>query len=139
MGKKLSKQEALFAQNYVLTRNGRQSAILAGYSESNASAAAYRLLQRDRIAQEIKRLDESSLSERNVTKPSIEAFYVGLMVDKTLTPDQRMKAADLLCKLKGYYMRSLDKLLSMGPEEIRQAVREVQETILTTYRLSDGK
>lgn len=139
MGKKISRQEALFAEHYVHTRNGRQSALLAGYSDSNASAQAYRLLQRERVLAEIKRRETLVLSDSNVSKGMVEGFYIQLMADKTLTPDQRMKAADLLCKLRGYYMRSLDKLLAMSQDEIRQAVREVQETVSTTYRLTDGK
>lgn len=138
MKRGVTKQEAVFAQHYILTRNGRQSAILSGYSETNASQCASRLLKRERVRNEIKRLEASMLSESNITRPMLEAFYVGIMRDKTATLDQRLKASDLLCKVKGFYMRSLDMLLGLSPDEIRQAIEEVK-TIDINHQLTNGQ
>jgi DNA-directed RNA polymerase subunit RPC12/RpoP len=136
MAHKLSKQEELFAQHYLLTRNGRQSAIQAGYSESNASQCASRLLKKERVRDEIKRLEASTLTESNITRPMLEAFYVGIMMDKALTVDQRLKASDQLCKIKGFYMRSLDMLLGLSPDEIRRAIDEVKT--IDVKQISNG-
>ncbi len=137
MAKGLSKQESTFAHHYMLTRNGRQSAILAGFSESNASQCASRLLKRERVIAEIKRLEASTLSQSNITRPMLEAFYVQIMTDKSLTVDQRLNASDKLCKIKGFYMRSLDMLLGLSPDEIRKAVEEVK-TIDINHQIGNG-
>lgn len=137
MKKGLTQQEATFANHYMLTRNGRQSAILAGYSESNASQCGSRLLRRQRIIDEIKRLETSMLSETNVTRPMMEAFYVKLMRDKSSTIDQQLKAGDLLCKLMGFYRRDLDLLLGMDETELAQRIQRTREglTIEAEHKL----
>jgi hypothetical protein len=54
--RKLTASEARFAQFYVTSRNGSDSARRAGYSPKGAHVAAIRLLKRDRVQEEMAKL-----------------------------------------------------------------------------------
>ncbi|MBS1542657.1 MAG: terminase small subunit [Bacteroidetes bacterium] len=138
MSSRLSRREQLFCQHYALSRNGRQAAAASGYAETSASSAATRLLKRDKITQEIRRIEGANLTESNVTRAALEAFLVKIIADTTLTVDQRLKAADQLAKLKGFYIRTLDKLLGITPNEIKEAIQDLQQTIDITPRITNG-
>lgn len=139
MARDITKQESVFAEHYVLTRNGRQSAILAGYSETNASGAAHRLLKRSRVVDEIKRLETVLLTQTSVTRDQMEAFYLGIIGNGSAASiDQKLKAADLLCKLKGFYRRDLDLLLQMDEGELTQWITRTKQTMNVPHQIIQG-
>ena len=142
MARGLTQQEQKFSKHYALTSNARQSAILAGYSQSNASQAGSRLLKRPRVLSEIKRLECTLLNEsKGVTRDMLQGFYVGIMTDRTASIDQRLKASDLLNKLRGFYRRDLDILLQMDSTELEEAITRVRGNVIETQHelLSNGQ
>ena len=61
LAQKLTKKERIFADEYVKTTNGTQSAITAGYSEKTASVTASKMLRKPKVRQYIDAImDESS-------------------------------------------------------------------------------
>lgn len=144
MSKKFSKgltpQEQVFAKHFALTGNGRQSAILAEYSPVNASGAAFRLLKRERVVNEIKRLQNTLLVDnRGVTREMVESFYVEIMRNKSNSVDQKLKASDFLCKLKGFYRRDIDILLGLDSNDLQQTIERLRGNIVeTNHQLLNG-
>lgn len=53
LAKKLTKKERIFADEYVKTTNGTQSAITAGYSEKTASVTGSKMLRKPKVRQYI--------------------------------------------------------------------------------------
>ena len=61
LAQKLTKKERIFADEYVKTTNGTQSAIIAGYSEKTASVTASKMLRKPKVRQYIDAImDERS-------------------------------------------------------------------------------
>jgi phage terminase, small subunit len=61
LAQKLTKKERIFADEYVKTTNGTQSAITAGYSEKTASVTASKMLRKPKVRQYIDAImDERS-------------------------------------------------------------------------------
>lgn len=61
LAKKITKKERIFADEYVKTTNGTQSAITAGYSEKTASVTASKMLRKPKVRQYIDAImDERS-------------------------------------------------------------------------------
>src|SRR5690606_8340592 len=135
--KRLSKREREFCENLAMTGRLRQAAILAGYAEQGASAQANRLLKREHVNKYYQALLQSRLTELGISKQSIQAKLVEMVNNKNTTDSDRLKALDMLNKMCGFYMRSLDKLLALSPEEIRQAIDEVKD--VQHEVLTDGK
>lgn len=61
LAKKLTKKERIFADEYVKTTNGTQSAITAGYSEKTASVTGSKMLRKPKVRQYI----DAIMSERS--------------------------------------------------------------------------
>lgn len=53
LAQELTKKERIFADEYVKTTNGTQSAITAGYSEKTASVTASKMLRKPKVRQYI--------------------------------------------------------------------------------------
>lgn len=61
LAQKLTKKERIFADEYVKTTNGTQSAITAGYSEKTASVTGSKMLRKPKVRQYIDAImDERS-------------------------------------------------------------------------------
>lgn len=61
LAQKLTKKERIFADEYVKTTNGTQSAITAGYSEKTASVTASKMLRKPKVRQYV----DAIMSERS--------------------------------------------------------------------------
>ena len=64
----LNKQQEVFCQHYVLSRNGSESAKQAGYSTIAAANQASRLLKREDIKQRIEDLEGTFSTDIDVIK-----------------------------------------------------------------------
>ena len=98
LAQKLTKKERIFADEYVKTTNGTQSAITAGYSEKTARSKASQLLTKVNVRQYIDAVMNATADEvleyltRVVRGEEKDAFGLDVSVaDKT-------KAAELLGK-----------------------------------------
>ena len=69
---KLTAKQISFCENYILTRDIKQSSLNAGYSESYSKSKAYELLQDERIQKKIQHL-ESEHNQNHFKRLSILA------------------------------------------------------------------
>ena len=69
---KLTAKQIAFCENYILTRDIKQSSLNAGYSESYSKSKAYELLQDKRINEKIQTL-ESEHNQNHFKRLSIIA------------------------------------------------------------------
>lgn len=105
LAQKLTKKERIFADEYVKTTNGTQSAITAGYSEKTASVTASKMLRKPKVRQYIDAIMDGRSKDTIATADEVleyltrvvrgeekDAFGLDVSVaDKT-------KAAELLGK-----------------------------------------
>lgn len=97
---RLKRRERKFVTNFVNQglENGKQAAILAGYSSSNASLQANRMLQRPTIQQEIHRI----LEEKGNPEDFVSDIIYEIGRNPNSTPEQKLKAAQLMMKIRGH-------------------------------------
>ena len=98
-----------FIRHYLESGNGTKSAILAGYSEKSAAAAASRLLTNAEIKGEI----EAELLRR-AEMSGISATYVlegirAIADDSTAKPADRLRAYELLGKNLGLWVEKIEQ------------------------------
>lgn len=122
LAQKLTKKERIFADEYVKTTNGTQSAITAGYSEKTASVTASKMLRKPKVRQYIDAIMDERSKDTIATADEVleyltrvvrgeekDAFGLDVSVaDKT-------KAAELLGKR---YMLFTDKVKLSAEVEI---------------------
>lgn len=70
-GKKISQQQEMFCQEYIVDYNGTQAAIRAGYSEKTAAAQSARLLRNVNILARIRAIQKERLEKLAVTQESV--------------------------------------------------------------------
>ena len=95
-----AKQRA-FIRSFVLTRNGFQSALEAGYAESDARSRASKLLAHPEVKREIDRLIKLADSGQQVGEPIPAhgdplAFLAAVMTSEATDPRLRLDAAKAL-------------------------------------------
>jgi len=98
----MNDKQKRFCEEYVVTLNGAQSAINAGYSERTARQKAYELLSQDNIQDFIQELQEKKSKELNITFEDV----VSQMYDIATNADRdgdRIKALEQTAKLLGFY------------------------------------
>ncbi len=97
----LTSKQISFCENYILTRDIKQSSLNAGYSESYSKSKAYELLQDKKIQQQIQKL-EIEHNQEHFKKLSIlankELETILLSSDNDNT---RLRAIELVYKLSG--------------------------------------
>lgn len=101
----LSLREARFVRLYVgeARGNGRYAARLAGYHGSVAvlDVQAARLLRRERVREAIRQALEADASRSGLSKDCLVRKTLEVMAENR--PFERLKAAELLAKLMGWY------------------------------------
>ena len=97
----LTAKQISFCENYILTRDIKQSSLNAGYSQSYSKSKAYELLQDEKIKKKIQHLE----TEHNqnhfkrlsiVANEQLESILTGADTDST-----RLRAIELVYKLSG--------------------------------------
>lgn len=68
---KLTEQQELFCQEYVIDYNGTKAAIRAGYSQKTAKSQAHRLLTKEHILARIRAIQKERLEKLAVTQESV--------------------------------------------------------------------
>lgn len=97
----LTEKQRRFVEHYLTTCNATESAKKAGYSgDENALAVqGHRNLRNPKV--------RAALDERSEGSPDVadrreqQALWSEFMRDRSLTPAERMKAAEMLCKSQG--------------------------------------
>ena len=97
----LTIKQILFYENYILTRDIKQSSLNAGYSESYSKSKAYELLQDDRIQKKIQKLE----SEHNQNHFKRLSIIANKELENILLDDDnnntKLRAIELIYKLSG--------------------------------------
>ena len=97
----LTIKQILFCENYILTRDIKQSSLNAGYSESYSKSKAYELLQDDRIKKKIQSLE----SEHNQNHFKRLSIIANKELENILLDDDnnntKLRAIELIYKLSG--------------------------------------
>ena len=106
-----------FCEYYAASGNGCDAAKKAGYSERSARTQASRLLQDPEIIAEIKRLQEASRSERIADSEEVKTLLSSLMRDAEQRTNARLRAADMLLKAGGDYLRPVEDPSTATEEE----------------------
>ena len=97
----LTAKQISFCENYILTRDIKQSSLQAGYSESYSKSKAYELLQDEKIKKKIQHL-ETEHNQNHFKRLSIianeqlENILTGADTDST-----KLRAIELIYKLSG--------------------------------------
>ena len=98
---KLTAKQIAFCENYILTRDIKQSSLNAGYSESYSKSKAYELLQDDRIKKKIQSLE----SEHNQNHFKRLSIIANKELENILLDDDnnntKLRAIELIYKLSG--------------------------------------
>jgi phage terminase small subunit len=97
----LTAKQILFCENYILTRDIKQSSLIAGYSESYSKSKAYELLQDEKIQQKIQELEKTYNQEHfkrlsTIANKELETILLSSENDNT-----RLRAIELIYKLSG--------------------------------------
>lgn len=105
LAQKLTKKERIFADEYVKTTNGTQSAITAGYSEKTASVTASKMLKKPKVRQYIDAVMNERSKNTIATADEVLEYLTRVMCGEEkdafgldVSVADRTKAAELLGK-----------------------------------------
>lgn len=105
LAQKLTKKERIFADEYVKTTNGTQSAITAGYSEKTASVTASKMLRKPKVRQYIDAIMNERSKNTIATADEVLQYLSRVMNGEEkdafgldVSVADRTKAAELLGK-----------------------------------------
>ena len=105
LAQKLTKKERIFADEYVKTTNGTQSAITAGYSEKTASVTASKMLRKPKVRQYIDAVMNERSKDTIATADEVLQYLTRVMKGEEkdqfgldVSVADRTKAAELLGK-----------------------------------------
>lgn len=103
----LNVREKKFVKNVAMGKPIKDSAKLAGYSDSSSTSYAYQLLRKDKIK---KALDRAGLSDAALAKFLKKGIKSGLGVKATNSDS--LRGLEILAKIKGYLDRETPDNLS---------------------------
>ena len=121
--KPLTQKEIMFANKYIETQNGYQSAIFAGYAENSAMSTASRLIRKANVAKYIQAQREKLCKARIASAQEVMEYFTRVMkgeekdqfgLDASLA--ERTKAAQELAKRTV----DLDNRLKGQPDAVLQ-------------------
>ena len=114
LAKKLTKKERIFADEYVKTTNGTQSAITAGYSEKTASVTASKMLRKPKVRQYIDAIMDERSKDTIATADEVSEYLTRVVRGEEkdafgldVSVADKTKAAELLGKRQMRWVRSL--------------------------------
>ena len=112
----MTERQKKFAEYYVQSGNGAESARKAGYSQSYAEHRTDELLRNVEIQQYIKELSEKMQDERILTAKERQVILSDMIRNKDdIEPSDRIRAIDTLNKMTGEY--TLKVSASVEPSE----------------------
>ena len=112
----MTERQKKFAEYYVQSGNGAESARKAGYSQSYAEHRTDELLRNVEIQQYIKELSEKLQDSRILTAKERQAILSDMIRNKDdIEPSDRIRAIDTLNKMTGEY--TLKVSASVEPSE----------------------
>ena len=112
----LNKQQEIFCQHYVLSKNGTESAKQAGYSHVAAANQASRLLKREDIKVRIEELSSSFETEIDVIKELEKQYTYANTQGHT---NSAIKALEMLSRARGN-----------SPDHVQQSSESLEKEII---------
>lgn len=120
----MTKRQEMFCQEYVISGNGTQAAIKAGYSEKTANEQAARLLAKVSIQDKIRALSDEIRTEKILDARKMQEILTSIILQesqeevivvegcgdgvseavtktKTASQSDRIKAIQLLARMQG--------------------------------------
>lgn len=138
--KGLTEMQEKFCVEYVETRNGRVSAINAGYSPKSASVQASKLLTQDKIKKRIAQLRlEQGIDVRAGKEQLLESLYNIIDPLNGHEAQHILKAIEIISKIEGLYKDVPDIKVEntfnydptkMTEEELEKKLKEIDEKLL---------
>lgn len=104
----LTPKQRKFVESYILTFNGTQSAIKAGYAESGARTQASRLLTNDNVKSAINKGIEEIVKQTDDKRAYLINFWKEVIEDPKISINQRLRASDMLAKHLAMYNNILE-------------------------------
>lgn len=104
----MTERQKKFAEYYVQSGNGAESARKAGYSQSYAEHRTDELLRNVEIQQYIKELSEKLQDSRILTAKERQAILSGLAKSPEVAPADKIKSIDVLNKMTGEYITKIE-------------------------------
>lgn len=94
MANKLTEQQKIFCENYVISMNATQSVIKAGYTDNYGSAAVQgsRLLNNVNVKKYINELLSEKTAQLGITQAEVIRGIKELALDKSVNPNVRLNA-----------------------------------------------
>lgn len=117
-----------FAEYYVASSNGTESAIKAGYSKKTAYSQANRLLKNVEVQNYIKGLESKERDKRILDARERKVILSDIAKDEINDPQCRIKAIDTLNKMTGEYTTKVEASVQTDPfsglttEELRELI-----------------
>lgn len=117
-----------FAEYYVASSNGTESAINAGYSKKTAYSQASRLLKNVEVQNYIKELESKERDKRILDARERKVILSDIAKDEINDPQCRIKAIDTLNKMTGEYTTKVEASVQTDPfsglttEELRELI-----------------
>ena len=118
----LNKQQEVFCQHYVLSRNGSESAKQAGYSTIAAANQASRLLKREDIKQRIEDLEGTFSTDIDVIKELEKQYTYANTQGHT---NSAIKALEMLSRARGNSPDNIDQ----SPESLEKDIIRCMEIL----------
>lgn len=138
--KDLTEMQEKFCQEYVETRNGRVSAINAGYSEKSASVQASKLMTQDKIKKRIATIrQEQGIDVRAGKDQLLESLYNIIDPANGHEPQHVLKAIETIAKIEGLYKDvpdiKVENTFSYDPtkmteEELEKKLKEIDDKLM---------
>ena len=92
-----------FAENYISCGDAKKAAIAAGYNEKNARQVGYNLLKVQEVKDYIDKENKLISSANIATAEEIQAFWTSIFMSEEERTTDRLKASELLAKVKGLF------------------------------------
>lgn len=123
--KKLTQQQELFCQQYVIDYNGTQAACRAGYSEKTAEVQASRLLRNVKVLSRVRAIQKERLEKLAVTQESVILKLLEVY-------DRCMQAKPVTTLAPKHVIRGRERLILMMFSQVSaEKFRETWEKVIT--------
>jgi len=99
---KLTKKQIDFCEHYVLTRNARESALNAGYSQSYSDKQSHQLLKNDKIKDKIASLDEEYFNDEFKLLSRKAISKIKDILNSSDNESVQLQAVKLVLQVGGY-------------------------------------
>lgn len=111
---KLNERQRRFADEYIVSGNIEQSALMAGYSKTYARGRSHELLANVGIKKYLDKRNEAIESEKIADMKEIKEFWTSLLRDDGTDVKDRLKASEYMAKTRGAFIDKQETTLNGG-------------------------